>query len=147
MKNNLIAFLSGLVFAAGLGLSGMTQPAKVLAFLDVGGAWDPSLAFVMVGAIAVHAVAWRIARRRGIVIEVPKAIDARLVGGAALFGIGWGLSGWCPGPAFVAVGSGLESAWVFALAMFWGHALVARVDLASADEVRVVALPEPARAK
>ncbi len=145
MRSYAIAFLSGLVFAAGLGLAGMTQPAKVLAFLDIGGAWDPSLAFVMVGAIAVHAVAWQIATRRGIVIVVPKAIDARLVGGAALFGVGWGLSGWCPGPAVVAMGSGLESAWVFALAMFWGHALVTRFDLTSGEDIRLISAPAPAK--
>ena len=145
MRSYAIAFLSGLVFAAGLGLAGMTQPAKVLAFLDIGGAWDPSLAFVMVGAIAVHAVAWQIAKRRRIVIMVPKAIDARLVGGAELFGVGWGLSGWCPGPAVVAMGSGLESAWVFALAMFWGHALVARFDQTSSEDIRLIAAPTPAK--
>lgn len=147
MRQYAIAFLSGLVFAAGLGLAGMTQPAKVLGFLDIGGAWDPSLAFVMVGAIAVHAVAWRVAARRGVVIETPSGVDVRLVGGAALFGIGWGLSGWCPGPSVVALGSGLDSAWAFALAMFWGHALVARFDVATGEDAHSTRVAQLAQAK
>ena len=106
----LVAFGSGLLFAAGLAVSGMTKPAKVEAFLDVTGAWDPSLALVMVGAISVYALAVVFAKRRGrpffaaeLSWPTATAIDLRLVGGAALFGVGWGLSGYCPGPALVSV--------------------------------------------
>lgn len=102
----ILALLSGVVFSVGLALAGMTQPAKVLGFLDFTGAWDPSLAFVMVGAIAVYFVAYRIARTRhkpwvADLFHVPtrNSIDGDLVVGAALFGIGWGLAGYCPGPA------------------------------------------------
>ncbi|MBX3206109.1 MAG: YeeE/YedE family protein [Labilithrix sp.] len=110
----LIAFGCGLLFAIGLGLAGMTSPAKVLAFLDVtSAAWDPSLAFVMAGAIGVHfvfarrAVAANAAGRRPVAgtrffLPEPKAVDRALLGGAALFGAGWGLGGYCPGPALVA---------------------------------------------
>ena len=119
-RRNLLALLSGLVFAAGLGLSGMTKPAKVVGFLDVSGDWDPSLLFVMAGAISVYAVAVALARRRGTPLFAPsfvwpslKDIDTRLVGGAAIFGVGWGLSGWCPGPALVSVASLSREALVF----------------------------------
>jgi hypothetical protein len=103
-----LAFACGLVFAVGLALAGMTNPAKVVGFLDVTGAWDPSLAFVMGPALAVSAVAWRVSRRAaapvlgGTFPEPPSGgIDARLVVGAVIFGIGWGASGYCPGPAIV----------------------------------------------
>ncbi|MEY4751221.1 MAG: hypothetical protein RIQ60_3435 [Pseudomonadota bacterium] len=122
-----IALLSGLVFGLGLIAGGMTDPAKVKAFLDLFGAWDPSLAFVMGGAIAVGVVAFALARRRtrswtGDAMELPtsRVIDRRLLGGGALFGIGWGIGGFCPGPALVALGSGLGSAWVFVPAMLAG---------------------------
>jgi uncharacterized protein len=104
-----VAVIAGLLFGVGLGVAGMTDPAKVLAFLDVTGRWDPTLAFVMGGAIAVHApvVIWL--RRRGrpwlghrLHLPAQGAIDRRLLGGAALFGVGWGLAGYCPGPAVVA---------------------------------------------
>ena len=114
------AFVSGLVFAIGLGVSGMTQPAKVIAFLDVTGAWDPSLAFVMVGAIAVHMIFVRLSRRlskplwaTSFATQSASAIDARLLGGAALFGLGWGAAGYCPGPAVVALAGLSTSAFVF----------------------------------
>lgn len=96
---NRIAFLAGVVFAIGLGIAGMTQPAKVVGFLDVAGAWDPSLALVMLGAIGVHV--WF--ARRGGKTPAPGGVDARLLGGAALFGIGWGIAGYCPGPAVVSL--------------------------------------------
>lgn len=114
-----IALLSGLLFGAGLLISGMARPEKVLGFLDVAGDWDPSLAFVMIGAIGVFAVAALAARRR----EHPffaeqfhwpthKDIDTPLVLGSALFGIGWGLVGYCPGPALVSIGAGsIPAAW------------------------------------
>ncbi|MBX3227443.1 MAG: YeeE/YedE family protein [Labilithrix sp.] len=103
------AFVAGAVFAVGLAISGMTDPAKVLGFLDVTGAWDPSLALVMAGAVGVHffAARWAKSLKSPILggnFDLPKdgAIDRRLVGGAALFGLGWGAAGYCPGPAVVA---------------------------------------------
>jgi hypothetical protein len=108
----LAALLSGLVFGLGLVVSGMTDPAKVHAFLDLFGKWDPSLAFVMAGAIGVHAALRPFVLRRASPMfatrfDVPllRAIDGRLVAGAAIFGIGWGLGGVCPGPAIVCVGN------------------------------------------
>src|SRR5262245_27043390 len=118
------AFVAGLVFGLGLVVSGMSNPAKVLAFLDITGKWDPSLLFVMVGAIAVGFVAFALAARRtksvlGLPMQLPtaRAIDARLVGGSLLFGIGWGLAGFCPGPAIVALGAGYGKAAAFIVAM------------------------------
>ena len=125
----LIALASGLVFGLGLIASGMTDPAKIKGFLDLAGGWDPSLAFVMAGAIAVGAIAFAVARRRtrswtGDAIEIPAStvIDVRLIGGGVLFGIGWGIAGFCPGPALVAMGSGLGAAWIFGIAMLVGMA-------------------------
>jgi uncharacterized protein len=120
-------FISGLIFGLGLILSGMTEPLKVKGFLDVAGAWDPSLGLVMGGAIAVGAVAYALARGRkkswgGAPMEIPtdQTIDERLVIGGALFGIGWGIAGFCPGPALVALGSGSISAAIFVVAMLVG---------------------------
>lgn len=103
-------FVSGLMFAAGLVIAGMTQPSKVIGFLDWFGAWDPSLAFVMLGAILVHAVGYRLIRRRSAPVfalnfQVPtrKDVDGPLLAGSALFGVGWGLGGFCPGPAVSSV--------------------------------------------
>ena len=125
-----LAFLAGLVFGLGLLLSGMADPAKVLGFLDLAGAWDPSLAFVMAGAIGIAAVAFAFARRRkasllGDSLRLPTAtrIDRRLVAGSLLFGVGWGLAGFCPGPAIVALGLGSAKAVVFVLAMLAGMGL------------------------
>jgi uncharacterized protein len=122
MKNlailkNLTALAAGLLFALGLVLSGMTQPAKVIGFLDITGAWDPSLAFVMGGAVIVTLFAFALTPRTGNKpwfaerFELPSKnalqdVDARLVVGSALFGVGWGLVGYCPGPAFATVFSG-----------------------------------------
>jgi uncharacterized membrane protein YedE/YeeE len=124
------AFAAGLVFALGLGISGMTQPGKVLAFLDVHGVWDPSLAFVMLGAIVTHALLLRPIFARGRPLLAPlfavptrRDIDLRLVGGEALFGIGWGLAGFCPGPAVTAVASGHAAPVLFVAAMLAGMAL------------------------
>ena len=121
------SFLAGLVFGLGLIVSGMANPAKVLGFLDLGGRWDPSLAFVMAGAIAVGAVAFAVARRRtqsllGAAMRLPslQSIDRRLLIGSAVFGIGWGIAGFCPGPALVAVGMGQAKALVFVIAMLAG---------------------------
>ena len=134
--NRALAFGCGLLFALGLGLSGMTQPAKVTGFLDVTGAWDPSLAFVMAGALAVFAPAYWLSRRRAVAAS-ERGLDARLVGGAALFGLGWGLSGFCPGPAIVSLGGASRAALVFVPAMLLGmaiHAFVARTAGAEAAE-------------
>ncbi len=121
------AFVAGVVFAAGLGLSGMTLPTKVIAFLDVTGDWDPSLAFVMGGAIAVHLVVTRLIQKRGRpllaeIFHLPKRseIDGKLVAGAAIFGVGWGLGGYCPGPALVSAAAGRTEAIVFVVAMTIG---------------------------
>ena len=114
----------GILFALGLGLSGMMQPAKVVAFLDVAGAWDPSLAFVMVGAIGVYLPLYRLVLRRSTPVvtdtfQIPtvSAIDTRLVGGAALFGLGWGAAGFCPGPAIASLSSGAVPVLAFVAAM------------------------------
>jgi uncharacterized membrane protein YedE/YeeE len=120
-----VPFLVGVLFAAGLGFSGMTNPAKVIAFLDVFGPWDPSLAFVMGGALLVHLPFVQWLRRRGTPALVASGegdvgIDRALVAGAALFGVGWGLSGLCPGPAFVALASGDVGFLIFVVAMFAG---------------------------
>lgn len=125
-----VAFASGALFALGLGLGGMTQPAKVVAFLDLTGRWDPSLAFVMVGAIAIQALAYRMVRGRPepllddrFHLPTKTAIDSRLVGGAALFGLGWGVAGYCPGPALTSAGAGSVSAAIVVAAMIAGMAL------------------------
>ncbi len=125
-------FLVGLLFGLGLCLSGMTNPVKVLGFLDLAGAWDPSLAFVMAGAIAVAFLPFRLALRRrktlsGAPLHLPvaTAIDGSLIGGSALFGIGWGLVGLCPGPAIANLGFLDGKAALFALAMIAGMALFA----------------------
>lgn len=135
MRAVALAVLAGAVFAIGLAVSGMTVPAKVTGFLDVGGAWDPTLALVMAGAIAVYAPVVRIVRRRRRPLAseqfhwpTPRAIDARLVGGAAIFGVGWGLSGYCPGPALTSIGSGAASALVFVAAMIAGIVVARAVD-------------------
>ena len=124
-----IALVAGLLFGAGLIVSGMANPAKVLGFLDLFGQWDPSLAFVMAGAIAVGVVAFFVARRHGhswlgTLIQLPSAtgVTMRLVLGSAVFGIGWGLAGFCPGPALVALGAGVPKAAGFVAAMLAGMA-------------------------
>lgn len=124
-----LPWLAGALFGAGLLVAGMTDPARVIAFLDVAGPWDPSLAFVMGGAVAVYAVAARwVLRRRDpwfdVRFHVPtrRDLDRRLVGGAAVFGIGWGLVGLCPGPAIVATASGEPAVLAFVAAMLAGMA-------------------------
>ena len=117
----LFALFIGLLFGAGLALSGMTSPAKVQGFLDISGAWDPSLAFVMAGAIGIGLVLFRVARRR---LPPPShRIDPALVGGSVLFGVGWGLVGYCPGPALTALGSLDPKALTFVAAMLAGTVL------------------------
>ena len=124
------SLLAGLVFGLGLLVSGMANPAKVLGFLDLAGRWDPSLAFVMGGAVAVGVVAFHFASKRtvsliGLEMKLPTArhIDRRLVVGSTVFGIGWGVAGFCPGPALVALGMGEAKAVAFVVAMLLGMGL------------------------
>jgi uncharacterized membrane protein YedE/YeeE len=117
MKNTIVSFVCGLIFALGLGIAGMTSPAKVLAFLDVTSqGWDPSLAFVMIGAIGVHAL---VARKHALPTERIH-LDAPLLIGAAVFGVGWGLAGFCPGPAIVALTGSFGTTAAFVAAMLGG---------------------------
>ncbi len=125
--SSLIAVLSGLLFGIGLLASGMTDPAKVKGFLDLFGLWDPSLALVMGGAIAVGLIGFTLASRRtnswsGEPIDLPKStvVDWRLVLGGILFGVGWGIAGYCPGPGIVAASSGSLAGGVFVVAMLTG---------------------------
>jgi uncharacterized membrane protein YedE/YeeE len=130
-KSHLAALAAGLVFAAGLVLSGMTQPEKVIGFLRITQDWDPSLAFVMMGAILVHALAyhlWLKHQKKPVLaatfnIPTSKKIDGRLLMGALLFGLGWGLAGYCPGPALVSLMSLHESTILFGFSMAAGMVL------------------------
>ena len=126
---------AGLLFGLGLIVSGMADPARVLGFLDLAGPWDPSLAFVMGGALAVSAIGFGVAaRRRGTLLGQPMqlprkdGLDRRLVGGSLLFGIGWGLAGICPGPALVLLGTGDPRAAAFCAAMLGGFFLFDRLN-------------------
>jgi len=151
MTKSLFALIAGLLFGIGLIVSGMSNPRKVLGFLDVTGPWDPSLAMVMIGAIAVGLFAFTLAGRRsrsllGSPMRLPAArdIDRRLVFGSALFGLGWGLVGFCPGPALVALGAGHVKALVFVVAMLAGMALFeamehVRTERDASEAERVVA--------
>lgn len=137
MKRNAAAFGAGALFAVGLAVSGMTRPSKVVGFLDLAGDWDASLAFVMMGAIAVHFVAYRVVLRRpaplfDVRFHLPtrKDIDLRLVLGAALFGVGWGLGGYCPGPGLVSAAGASLGAVVFVVGMTLG--MVIELGLARA---------------
>jgi uncharacterized protein len=125
-----IALICGALFSAGVCISGMVRPSKVLGFLDFGGAWDPSLALVMGSALVLHVIAWRLikgksAPRFGTAFPGPPStiVDTRLIAGAAIFGIGWGISGFCPGPAIVSLVSGVPASFVFVGAM--GAAMLA----------------------
>jgi uncharacterized membrane protein YedE/YeeE len=125
-----VSFISGVIFAIGLGIAGMGRPAKVLAFLDIAGAWDPSLAFVMASAIAVH-VGFALRAKRGgapvlaarYILPKKEALDVSLFVGAAVFGVGWGLVGYCPGPAVEGAVTGRSTTLVFVGAMLVGLAL------------------------
>jgi uncharacterized membrane protein YedE/YeeE len=139
---SLFALIAGAVFGIGLIVSGMANPQKVLGFLDLAGNWDPSLAFVMAGAIAVGTGAFALARRRtvsllGLAMRMPTsdALDRRLVGGSLLFGIGWGIAGFCPGPALVALGMGEAKAVVFVVAMLTGMGIFEIVQRRGATRV------------
>lgn len=136
MKQDLVAFAAGMVFAVGLGVAGMTNPGKVVAFLDLFGDWDPSLMLVMVGAIGVNAaVYYGIVRRRRapllaerFLLPTRKDLDPRLLGGAALFGAGWGLGGVCPGPGLVSLAGLTGWAALFVGSMLVGMAVFERFD-------------------
>jgi len=130
----LAALASGALFGAGLAVSSMTDRAVVLGFLDVFGQWNPTLAFVMGGAVLVTAFAFRLVLKRaapafGGEFRLPRreGVDVRLLAGAAIFGIGWGLAGFCPGPALVGVAAGLTDAWIFLPAMVAGSWLAGRI--------------------
>ena len=127
MQHRMSEFFVGLLFGIGLILAGMTDPSKVLGFLDLAGTWDPSLAFVMGGGILVGLGAFAVAEKRttnffGGALHLPTStdIDKRLIGGGLLFGAGWGLAGFCPGPAIVSLGAGQPKAAVFVAAMLVG---------------------------
>ena len=131
----LVSYIVGVLFAAGLVLGGMANPAKVLAFLDIGGLWDPSLAMVMGGAIVIGLVGFTLAKKRTVAwsgepMQLPTArtVDRRLVLGSLAFGIGWGLAGFCPGPAIVLAGLFNAKALGFVLAMLAGMWLFARLE-------------------
>ena len=147
----LLALVSGALFAVGLVLSGMTEPARVIGFLNVGGLvdaarfgrWDPSLAFVMAGAVAVSLIAFAVTPRPGrrpwladrFRLPGRSDVDARLLLGAALFGVGWGLSGYCPGPAIASVLTGGADTVVFVVALALGMCIAARLARRSPDPV------------
>jgi len=133
--DTLSSFLVGLIFGIGLILAGMTNPAKVIGFLDITGTWDPSLAFVMGGAILVAIIAFRFAKKRTInflggAMRMPTSdmIDKRLVIGSLLFGAGWGMAGFCPGPALTSIGTGNPKAVIFVIAMIVGMAIFELAD-------------------
>lgn len=128
--NILFSWIAGLIFGIGLIISGMTNPKKVIGFMDLAGAWDPSLAFVMVGGITIAIISFLLARRRtlsliGLPMRIPtqRHIDRRLIIGSLIFGIGWGLAGICPGPSLVLLGSGVPQGIVFVIAMIIGMGL------------------------
>lgn len=133
--NIVISLLSGLLFGIGLIVAGMANPAKVLAFLDLAGAWDPSLLLVMAGGITVASIAFTLARDRsvsllGLPLHLPttRQLDRRLLGGSLLFGVGWGLAGICPGPALILLGAGLPQGVIFVAAMVTGMLVVQQMD-------------------
>ncbi len=135
MKSSVSSLLIGFLFAIGLGISGMTQSQKVIGFLDVFGTWDPSLLFVMVGAIAVHFVMYKIIRKRNSPLfstewQVPekKEITKSLLIGSALFGVGWGMGGYCPGPAVVSLASFQLTPFIFVLGMIGGMVIFRLVE-------------------
>ena len=138
MRTALASIVSGVLFGAGLALGGMTDPARVRGFLDIFGDWDPTLAFVMGGAVIVMAIAWRIVPRLTEPIfagefHLPTKSDLtpRLIGGAALFGIGWGIAGLCPGPGIAALVIEPAAAAIFVVAMLAGMAVVRHFERAS----------------
>lgn len=142
MKALLTSFVSGIVFALGLGISGMTRPIKVIGFLDFAGSWDPSLAFVMIGAICVYFLAYRWSRKMAspmlaaeFSVPTRSCLDGRLIMGAAIFGAGWGLGGFCPGPAITSLASGAAPVMVFVAAMAIGTYLQMFITEGSASRL------------
>ena len=138
--NLLFAFIAGLLFGIGLIVAGIANPAKVLGFLDLAAAWDPSLVFVMGGAVSVGLAAFAFARRRslsllGLPMQLPSArhIDRRLVLGNLIFGVGWGLAGICPGPGLVLAGAGIAKGFAFVAAMLAGMALFELLERRAAN--------------
>jgi hypothetical protein len=130
-----VAFVSGVLFGVGLVLGGMTKPQKVLGFLDVFGAWDPSLAFVMLGAISVHFVAYRLIRGSAaplfadeFALPNRRNVDVKLVLGSAVFGVGWGLAGYCPGPAIVSLASGSRAVALFVSTLLIGLFVAGKLE-------------------
>jgi uncharacterized membrane protein YedE/YeeE len=143
MNSLVTPFISGIVFALGLGISGMTRPVKVIGFLDFFGAWDASLAFVMLGAIVVYFAAYRWSSKMSSPLLAPdfslpkrRDLDANLIAGAAIFGAGWGLGGFCPGPALTSLACGAPAALIFVAAMVGGmylHTWVTEMGPATTD--------------
>lgn len=145
VRQNALSFLAGLLFSLGLGVSGMVQPEKVKSFLDFFGNWDPSLAFVMIGAIATHLICYRRIKKRKAPLlgghfhwPTKKDLDLRLILGALIFGVGWGIIGFCPGPAIVSLAAFNKSAFVFVLAMLGGMMIYTLME-------RIILLFSPAR--
>jgi len=135
MRDILVPLAGGTIFGAGLTVGGMTDPARVRSFLDIAGAWDPTLAFVVGGAVLVMALAWLVQRRmlrpffaEGFSLPDRSDLTPRLIGGSALFGIGWGIAGLCPGPGFAALAIEPVSAAIFIAAMLAGMGLVRLVE-------------------
>jgi uncharacterized membrane protein YedE/YeeE len=135
MKNSIVAFICGLLFAAGLGISGMTKPERVQGFLDIFGNWDPSLVFTMGGAVIMYALLYQLSRTltkpmfaETFSVPTRRDLDIRLLSGSAMFGFGWGLSGYCPAPALVAAGGGVAPVFVFVGSMLAGMWLFAVAD-------------------
>ena len=146
MQRTLLAAIIGLVFGTGIALSGMANPAKVLNFFDLAGAWDPSLLLVMASALVVTAIGYRFVLKRAKPVCDAKfhlptnhKLDVPLVAGSAVFGIGWGLSGFCPGGAIPALGLGEVSAWAFVGAMLVGIFAARTLRLAFAQRVTLTA--------
>ena len=130
MRATVPASVAGVIFGAGLAMSDMVNPARVLGFLDVTGAWDPTLAFVMGAAVVASAIGYAFSRRlraplfgKSFFIPENRRLDSQLIGGAALFGIGWGLVGFCPGPAIAGLIFGMWQPWLFVAAMVAGMAV------------------------
>lgn len=135
MKNNLTSLVVGLIFALGLGISGMTKPEKVIGFLDFFGNWDPSLMFVMAGAIGVHFFAYKLIRTkaRPLFSEIwhfstTQKVTPALIIGSIIFGVGWGLAGYCPGPAVVSLATFQRGPFVFVTAMLLGMWIFKIID-------------------
>ncbi|MFP2926917.1 DUF6691 family protein [Pyxidicoccus sp. 3LG] len=150
MRPAISAFLSGLIFAIGLGFSGLADPANVLGFLDVAGDWDPRLMFVMGSAVAVHAALRFLIVKRERPLFAAKfpsfpvmQVDSKLLAGAALFGVGWGLSGYCPGPALTAIATGAPRVLVFVLAMLAGMYLAQVLQAWRTSRVPTGGLTQP----